>query len=113
MVDESVIILGIDLESRQDIIEKLNDVSDGETSLSNRLYDQKIIALGLNEDYWALGIIVSSNYDDYVKKIDLNELKNYQDKTKEFIQKLKNIDDILFLDILEEDVKLFHTINYV
>ena len=73
------------------------------------MYDKKIEVFGLDGNYWALGLVLSDNDEEYVKEIDLKVLNNYKDKVKPLIGILKEVGDELFADLSFEDIKLFHT----
>lgn len=105
MTENSVIVLGLDLEEYPDVIDALNESND----LDNALYDKKIEVFGLDGNYWALGLVLSDNDEEYVKEIDLKVLNNYKDKVKPLIGILKEVGDELFADLSFEDIKLFHT----
>lgn len=105
MTENSVIVLGLDLEEYPDVIDVLNESND----LDNALYERNIEVFGLDDEYWALGIVLSDNDEEYVKEIDLKVLNNYKDKVKPLIEMLKEVDDELFTDLSFEDIKLFHT----
>lgn len=105
MTENSVIVLGLDLEEYPDVIDALNESND----LDNALYDKKIEVFGLDGNYWALGLVLSDNDEEYVKQIDLKVLNSYKDKVKPLIETLKEVDDELFSDLSFEDIKLFHT----
>lgn len=105
MTENSVIVLGLDLEEYPDVIDALNEGND----LDNALYNNKIEVFGLDGNYWALGLVLSDNDEEYVKQIDLKVLNSYKDKVKPLIKTLKEIDNDLFSDLSFEDIKLFHT----
>lgn len=105
MTENSVIVLGLDLEEYPDVIDALNESND----LDNDLYDKKIEVFGLDGNYWALGLVLSDNDEEYVKEIDLEVLNSYKEKVKPLIKTLKEIDNDLFSDLSFEDIKLFHT----
>lgn len=105
MTENSVIILGLDLEEYPDVIDVLIENHD----LNNTLYDKKIEVFGLDGNYWALGLVLSDNDEEYLKEINLKVLNSYKDKVKPLIETLKEVDDELFSDLSFEDIKLFHT----
>lgn len=105
MTENSVIILGLDLEEYPDIIDVLSENHD----LNNALYDKKIEVFGLDGNYWALGLVLSDNDEEYVKEINLKVLNSYKDEVKPLIETLKEVDHELFSDLSFEDIKLFHT----
>lgn len=105
MTENSVIVLGLDLEEYPDVIDALNESND----LDNALYDKKIEVFDLDGNYWALGLVLSDNDEEYVKEIDLEVLNSYKEKVKPLIKTLKEIDNDLFSDLSFEDIKLFHT----
>ena len=105
MTENSVIVLGLDLGEYPDVIDILYENHD----LNDALYDRNIEVFCLDDTYWALGIVLSDNKDEYVKEIDLNVLNNYKDKVKPLIETLKEVNDELFSELSFEDIKLFHT----
>lgn len=105
MTENSVIILGLDLEEYPDVTDVLSENHD----LNNALYDKKIEVFGLDGNYWALGLVLSDNDEEYVKEINLKVLNSYKDKIKPLIKTLKEVDNELFSDLSFEDIKLFHT----
>lgn len=105
MTENSVIILGLNLEEYPEVIDVLIESND----LTNALYDKKIEVFGLDGDYWALGLVLSDNDEEYVKEINLKVLNSYKDKIKPLIKTLKEVDNKLFSELSFEDIKLFHT----
>lgn len=59
------------------------------------MYDKKIEVFGLDGNYWALGLVLSDNDEEYVKEIDLEVLNSYKEKVKPLIKTLKEIDNDL------------------
>lgn len=105
MTENSVIVLGLDLEEYPDVIDVLSENHD----LDNALHDKGIEVFCLDDNYWALGLVLSDNDEEYVKQIDLKVLNSYKDKVKPLIETLKEVDDELFSDLSFKDIKLFHT----
>lgn len=105
MTENSVIVLGLDLEEYPDVMNVLSENND----LNNALHDKGIEVFCLDDNYWALGLVLSDNDEEYVKEIDLEILNSYKDKVNPLIKVLKEVDDELFAALSFEDIKLFHT----
>lgn len=105
MTENSVIVLGLDLKEYPDVIDVLSENYD----LNNALYDKGIEVFCLDDSYWALGLVLSDNDEEYVKEIDLNVLNSYKEKILPLITTLKEIDNVLFANLSVDDIRLYHT----
>lgn len=108
MTENSVIILGISLENFPDIEAALIH----DRKIEDLLYEEKVMCLGLDEQYWAIGSILSTNEEDYVKEVDINILNPTKEDKLNFLTKLKKINEEVFDEVSCEDVKIYHTQQY-
>lgn len=109
MTTNSVVILGISLEDFPEIDEGLALKEDN--SLVDALYDANIMTFGFDGEYWAIGIIIQSNEEEYVNEINIQNLKDYKSKKKNFLKKLQGIDSEFFAKVKLKDIKIYHTIE--
>lgn len=109
MTTNSVVILGISLDDFPEMEEALALKEDH--VLVNALYDANIMAFGIDGEYWAIGTIIQSNEEEYVNEINIQNLKDYKSKRKDFLKQLHEIDSDFFAEVKLKDIKIYHTIE--
>lgn len=109
MTTNSVVILGISLDDFPEMEETLALKEDH--VLVNALYDANIMTFGTDGEYWAVGTIIQSNEEEYVNEINIEKLKDYKSKKKDFLKQLQEIDSDFFAEVKLKDVKIYHTIE--
>lgn len=109
MIANSVVILGISLADFPEMEDGLCSKEDH--VLVDALYDSNIMTFGCDGEYWAIGTIIQSNEEEYVNEITIQKLKEYDDKKKEFLNQLQNVDAKFFAQVKIENVKIYHTIE--
>jgi len=109
MTTNSVVILGISLDDFPEMEEALSLKEDH--VLVNALYDAHIMTFGYDGEYWAIGTIIQSNEEEYVNEINIKTLKEYENKKKDFLKQLHEVDSEFFANVKLKDIKIYHTIE--
>lgn len=104
MEQNSVILLGIDIEKFSDIKKAISSSYE----LLDEIHINKLQVTGYDGGYSGVGKILSENNKDFIKKIDLTIFNNLENEKKDLLKKLHQID--LFKSITIEDIQLNHTI---